>query len=207
MLRSNTSNRKPSGTPLKHQVKTSVHPGIEVWTESCTLFKRSLCSTISSGPTLGTRLTASLFDLSTTIVVETRGRSHARRPRTPTCRAAGMETDFLKFKIYVYPRRNDSQGSNSTQSTNTWRMSRSIVSGDFNNSIARTGSGYSDKFSALTQVTWDFMNNRLLIRKNQKRGSTRSPLGIKKQNSSSQLVRLRFFSSDSLKILDPHSLR
>ena len=49
--------------------------------------------------------------------------------------------------------RNDSQGSNSTQSTNTWRMSRSIVSGDFNNSIARTGSGYSDKFSALTQVS------------------------------------------------------
>ena len=110
-------------------------------------------SIISSGPTLGTRLTASLSDLSTTIVVETLGRSRARRPRTPTCRAAGMETDFLKFEIYDYLRRNDSQGSNLTQSTNTWRMSRSIVSGDFNNSIARTGSGYSDKFSALTQVT------------------------------------------------------
>ena len=114
---------------------------------------------------------------------------------------------FFKFKIYDNPRRNDSQGSNSTQSTNTWRMSRSIVSGDFNNSIARTGSGYSDKFSALTQVTCDFLNIRLLIWKIQKRGSTRSPLGIKKQNSSSQLVRLRFFSSESLKILDPHSLR
>ena len=110
-------------------------------------------SIISSGPTLGTRLTASLSDLSTTIGVATLGRSRARRPRTPTCRAAGMETDFLKFEIYDHPRRNDSQGSNSTQSTNTWRMSRSIVSGDFNNSIARTGSGYSDKFSALTQVT------------------------------------------------------
>ena len=56
-------------------------------------------------------------------------------------------------KNYVFSPRNDSQGSNSTQSTNTWRMSRSIVSGDFNNSIARTGSGYSDKFSALTQVS------------------------------------------------------
>ena len=118
-----------------------------------------------------------------------------------------METDFVKFELYDHPRRNDSQGSNSTQSTNTWRMSRSIVSGDFNNSIARTGSGYSDKFSALTQVTCDFMNIRLLIWKIQKRGSTRSPLGIKKQNSSSQLVRLRFFSSESLKNLYPHSLR
>ena len=200
--RSNTSNRRPSGTPLKHQVKTSARPGIEVGTEL-----NAVASIISSGPTLGTRLTASLSDLSTTIAVETRGRSRARRPKTPTCRAAGMETDFLKFEIYDYPRRNDSQGSNSTQSTNTWRMSRSIVSGDFNNSIARTGSGYSDKFSALTQVTCDFLNIRLLIWKIQKRGSTRSPLGIKKQNSSSQLVRLRFFSSDSLKILDPHSLR
>ena len=202
LLRSNTSSRKPSGTPLKHQVKTSAPPGIKVGTDL-----NAVDSTISSGPTPGTRLTASLSDLLTTIVVETRGRSHARRPRTPTCRAAGIETDFLKFEIYDYPRRNDSQGSNSTQSTNTWRMSRSIVSGDFNNSIARTGSGYSDKFSALTQVTWDFLNIRLLIWKIQKRGSTRSPLGIKKQNSSSQLVRLRFFSSDSLKILDPHSLR
>ena len=148
MLRSNTSNRRPSGTPLKLQVKTSVHPGIKVGTEL-----NAVDSIISSGPTLGTRLTASLSDLSTTIAVETLGRSRARRPRTPTCRAAGMETDFLKFEIYDHPRRNDSQGSNSTQSTNTWRMSRSIVSGDFNNSIARTGSGYSDKFSALTQVT------------------------------------------------------
>ena len=47
------------------------------------------------------------------------------------------------------------------------------------------------------------MNIRLLIWKIQKRGSTRSPLGIKKQNSSSQLVRFRFFSSESRKILRP----
>ena len=64
-----------------------------------------------------------------------------------------MENDNPTPKNYVFSPRNDSQGSNSTQSTNTWRMSRSIVSGDFNNSIARTGSGYSDKFSALTQVS------------------------------------------------------
>ena len=40
--------------------------------------------------------------------------------------------------------RNDSAASNSTQSTNTWRMSRSSVSSDISNSIGRTGSGYSD---------------------------------------------------------------
>merc|ERR1719367_1838777 len=90
---------------------------------------------------------------------------HRRRNSWTVTRKASQDSNMSSS-------RNDSQGSNSTQSTNTWRMSRSIVSRDFNNSIARTGSGYSDKFSALTQ----------------KRGSTRSPLGIKKQNSSSQLV-------------------
>ncbi|XP_023336535.1 lutropin-choriogonadotropic hormone receptor [Eurytemora carolleeae] len=41
--------------------------------------------------------------------------------------------------------RNDSAGSNSTQSTNTWRMSRSSVSSDIGNSLGRAGSGYSDR--------------------------------------------------------------
>ena len=50
------------------------------------------------------------------------------------------------------------------------------------------------------------MNIRLFIWKIQKRGSTRSPLGIKKQNSSSQLVRLTFFSLKSLKIPNPQIL-
>ena len=100
----------------------------------------------------GTRHIASLCVSSTTIGGETPGRSLAKPPRTQTCPAAGMEKLKMMFKVQYFLHRNDSQGSNSTQSTNTWRMSRSIVSGDFNNSIARTGSGYSDKFSALTQV-------------------------------------------------------
>ena len=44
--------------------------------------------------------------------------------------------------------RNDSAGSNSTQSTNTWRMSRSSVSSELNNSVGRTGSGQSASSSA-----------------------------------------------------------
>lgn len=44
--------------------------------------------------------------------------------------------------------RNDSAASNSTQSTNTWRMSRSSVSSSVaGDSMARTGSGYSEKNS------------------------------------------------------------
>ena len=54
--------------------------------------------------------------------------------------------------------RNDSAASNSTQSTNTWRMSHSSVSSELSNSIARTGSGHSDrqgngsKFDALSRA-------------------------------------------------------
>lgn len=93
---------------------------------------------------------------------------HRRRNSWTVTRKASQDSNMSSS-------RNDSQGSNSTQSTNTWRMSRSIVSGDFNNSIARTGSGYSDKFSALTQAKAG-------------RAGQPSPLGVKKQASSSQLV-------------------
>ena len=54
--------------------------------------------------------------------------------------------------------RNDSAASNSTQSTNTWRMSHSSVSSELSNSIGRTGSGYSErsgnggKFEALARA-------------------------------------------------------
>ena len=50
--------------------------------------------------------------------------------------------------------RNDSAASNSTQPTNTWRMSHSSVSSDLNNSIGRTGSERSNnesKFDALAR--------------------------------------------------------
>ena len=93
---------------------------------------------------------------------------HRRRNSWTVTRKASQDSNMSSS-------RNDSQGSNSTQSTNTWRMSR--TSQDFNNSIARTGSGYSDKFSALTQA------------KVLRAGSGhRSPLSLKKQNSSGQLV-------------------
>jgi hypothetical protein len=94
---------------------------------------------------------------------------HRRRNSWTVTRKASQDSNMSSSK-------NDSQGSNSTQSTNTWRMSQSIVSGDFNNSIARTGSGYSNKFSTLDKA------------KALRSGSGRSPLSIKKQNSSSQLV-------------------
>ena len=96
---------------------------------------------------------------------------HRRRNSWTVTRKASQDSNMSSS-------RNDSQGSNSTQSTNTWRMSR--TSQDFNNSIARTGSGYSDaggKFSALA-------GNKAIRTETGKR----SPLSIKKQNSSSQLV-------------------
>ena len=86
--------------------------------------------------------------------------------------------------------RNDSAASNSTQSTNTWRMSHSSVSSELSNSIARTGSGYSErsgnggKFEALARAQ--------ALHRQGSRGT--SPLaagvsGIIKQNSSTLMVR------------------
>jgi len=80
--------------------------------------------------------------------------------------------------------RNDSAASNSTQSTNTWRMSRSSVSSDVSNSIGRAGSGYSDK-SGTDNSKFTALSRAQALQR-QVRGS---PLaGIMKQNSSSQLV-------------------
>ena len=86
--------------------------------------------------------------------------------------------------------RNDSAASNSTQSTNTWRMSHSSVSSELSNSIGRTGSGYSErsgnggKFEALARAQ--------ALHRQGSRGT--SPLaagvgGIIKQNSSTLMVR------------------
>ena len=86
--------------------------------------------------------------------------------------------------------RNDSAASNSTQSTNTWRMSHSSVSSDLNNSMARTGSGYSDrsgngsKFEALSRAQ--------ALHRQGSRGTSPLAAGVTsiiKQNSSSQLVK------------------
>jgi len=82
--------------------------------------------------------------------------------------------------------RNDSAASNSTQSTNTWRMSRSSVSSDISNSIGRTGSGYSDKSGTAHGSSKFTALARAQALQRQVRGS---PLGgIMKQNSASQLV-------------------
>lgn len=82
--------------------------------------------------------------------------------------------------------RNDSAGSNSTQSTNTWRMSRSSVSSDISNPIGRTGSGYSDKSGTGHGSSKFTALARAQALQRQVRGS---PLGgIMKQNSASQLV-------------------
>ena len=86
--------------------------------------------------------------------------------------------------------RNDSAASNSTQSTNTWRMSHSSVSSDLNNSIGRTGSERSNngsKFDALARA-------QAMNRQGSRHGpGVTSPLAagvtsIIKQNSSNQLV-------------------
>ena len=80
--------------------------------------------------------------------------------------------------------RNDSAASNSTQPTNTWRMSHSSVSSDLNNSIGRMGSERSNngsKFDALAR------------RYGSRHGSVASPLAagvtrIMKQGFSGQLA-------------------
>ena len=82
--------------------------------------------------------------------------------------------------------RNDSAASNSTQSTNTWRMSRSSVSSDISNSIGRTGSGYSDKSGTGHGSSKFTALARAQALQRQVRGSALG--GIMKQNSASQLV-------------------
>lgn len=86
--------------------------------------------------------------------------------------------------------RNDSAASNSTQSTNTWRMSHSSVSSELSNSIGRTGSGYSDrsgnggKFEALSRAQ--------ALHRQGSRGTSPLAAGVTsiiKQNSSTLMVR------------------
>ena len=86
--------------------------------------------------------------------------------------------------------RNDSAASNSTQSTNTWRMSHSSVSSELSNSIGRTGSGYSErsgnggKFEALARAQ--------ALHRQGSRGTSPLAAGVTsiiKQNSSTLMVR------------------
>ena len=86
--------------------------------------------------------------------------------------------------------RNDSAASNSTQSTNTWRMSHSSVSSELSNSIGRTGSGYSErsgnggKFEALARAQ--------ALHRQGSRGASPLAAGVTsiiKQNSSTMMVR------------------
>merc|ERR1719481_346606 len=86
--------------------------------------------------------------------------------------------------------RNDSAASNSTQSTNTWRMSRSSVSSEMSNSIGRTGSGYSDR--SANGSKFDALARAQALHRQGSRGTSPLAAGVTsiiKQNSSNQLVK------------------